>query len=399
MKSLQSHTSWEVIQPLCTFCLLAIGITAIYSAQLCFAGEQWKVQLVWSGLGIMVYLLAAKIDYELYLKQAHWIYIVSMGLLLLLWTPLGVRRFGAVRWLRLGGLRFQPSELAKVATLFMVASILARSEMGAVKYSWRTLLKIGMILFLPSLLIFLQPDLGSMLSLPPMVFALLFISPLSGRFFLSILGMALAVMAVVIWDIFAYRLYLDEHHLNPLKDMGQYELRSWIPLKDYQRNRILAFLSPQIIDPKGTGISWNRRQSLIAIGSGGLKGRGFCQGNQSKLGYLPQSVATNDFIFSVIAEEQGLMGSLLVLLLYVMMIANGFRIAWMSRDSFGGFMAVGATVIGMVHVGINIGMTLGLMPITGIPLPFISYGGSFLILSCFLQGMLQSVYRYRYHYT
>jgi rod shape determining protein RodA len=161
----------------------------------------------------------------------------------------------------------------------------------------------------------------------------------------------------------------------------------------------LAFVLPQVVDPQGTGISWNLRQSLIAIGGGGWKGRGFCQGNQSKLGYLPQSVATNDFIFSVMAEEHGLMGSLVVLFLYAVMMANGFRIAYGARDSFGSFIAVGAVVLWMIHVGINIGMTLGLMPITGIPLPFLSYGGSFLVLSCFLQGVLQSIYRYRYHYT
>jgi rod shape determining protein RodA len=378
---------------------LAIGVAAIYSAQLCFVGGQWKVQILWAGIGIVIYIIAAQVDYEFYLKQAHWIYIVSIGLLLLLWTPLGVRRFGAVRWLHLGGLRFQPSELAKVATLFMVGSILARSELGEVKRSWQTLGKIGLVLCLPSVLIFLQPDLGSMLALPPMVFALLLISPLSGKFFLSVVGIAGVIISVVTWDIYVYRLYLDEHHLNPLKDMGQYESHSWLPLKDYQRNRILAFALPQVVDPQGTGISWNLRQSLIAIGGGGWEGKGFCQGNQSKLGYLPQSVATNDFIFSVMAEEHGLMGSLVVLFLYAMMMANGFRIAYRARDSFGSFIAVGAVVLWMIHVGINIGMTLGLMPITGIPLPFLSYGGSFLVLSCFLQGVLQSIYRYRYHYT
>ncbi|MDR0444737.1 MAG: rod shape-determining protein RodA [Puniceicoccales bacterium] len=399
MKFLQKEASWDVIQPWCTLCLLVIGITTIYSAQLSFLGDQWKVQLVWAGIGLGIYLVASRVDYEFYLRHAHWIYMISVGLLLSLWTPLGVRRFGAVRWLHIGGFRIQPSELAKVAILFMTASILARSEVGEVKRSWQVLLKIGAVLLLPASLIFFQPDLGSMLALPPVVFALLLISPLSGKFFLSVLGAVLVMISIVTCDIYAYRLYLDKHQLNPLKDVGQYESHSWLPLKDYQRNRVLAFVLPQVVDPQGTGISWNLRQSLIAIGSGGIRGRGFCRGNQSKLGYLPQSVAANDFIFSVMAEEHGFMGGVIVLLLYALMIANSFRIAWMARDSFGCFIATGAGVLWMVHIGINIGMTLGLMPITGIPLPFLSYGGSFLILCCFLQGMLQSVYHYRYHYA
>ncbi|MDR3143546.1 MAG: rod shape-determining protein RodA [Puniceicoccales bacterium] len=397
MKLGQNHAAWDVIQPLCMIGLLAVGITTIYSAQLCFDGEQWKAQLVWAALGFGLYLVVARIGYEFYLRQAHWLYLISIGGLLLLWTPLGVHRFGALRWLKLGALRFQPSELAKAATLFLVASILARSDIGKLRHSWPTLLRIAGLSFLPALLIFLQPDLGSALALPPMVFALLFLSPLSGKFFLSVLGIALLLLSVVTWDIYAYRLYLDAHHLNPLEHRGQYEARSCFPLKDYQRNRILAFVSPKVVDPQGTGISWNLRQSLMAIGCGAWKGRGFCRGKQSKLGYLPPSVATNDFIFSVLAEEWGLLGGLVLLLLYGFLVADTLHVATLARDSFGAFVAVGTAVLWMMHIGINIGMTLGLMPITGIPLPFVSYGGSFLLLSCFLQGIVQSIYHYRFY--
>ncbi|MDR0728097.1 MAG: rod shape-determining protein RodA [Puniceicoccales bacterium] len=396
MKLGQNHAAWDVVQPLCMLGLLALGITTIYSAQLSFGGGQWKAQLAWAALGLGLYVVVSRIDYEAYLRQAHGLYFIGIGLLLLLWTPLGIRRFGALRWLGLGPLHFQPSEWAKAATLFLVASLLARSDIGKLRHSWPTLLKIAAVSFLPMLLIFLQPDLGSALALPPMVFALLFLSPLSGRFFLSVLGIALLGLSVVTWDIYAYRLYLDAHHLNPLKHRGQYEARSYLPLKDYQRNRILAFVSPQVVDPQGTGISWNLRQSLMAIGCGGWKGRGFCQGKQSNLGYLPPSVATNDFVFSVLAEEWGLLGGLLLLLLYGLLLADALHIAALARDSFGAFVAVGTAVLWMMHIGINIGMTLGLMPITGIPLPFVSYGGSFLLLSCFLQGVVQSIYHYRF---
>jgi len=172
-----------------------------------------------------------------------------------------------------------------------------------------------------------------------------------------------------------------------------YETHTWVPLHDYQRNRILSFVDPDKIDPMGIG--WNQRQSLISVGSGGLTGKGWTEGTQARLGYLPRAVAHNDFIFSVIAEEKGFLGSITVLSLFGLMLFNGIRIAGLSRDRFGTLLALGVTVLFMVHMFVNIAMTIGLVPITGIPLPFISYGGSFVLSCCFLQGLVQSVYRFR----
>ena len=191
---------------------------------------------------------------------------------------------------------------------------------------------------------------------------------------------------------------MDKHELDPISDIGIYEKRSILPLKDYQRNRIISFVAPDIVDPKGVGISWNLRQSLIAVGSGGLLGKGFNSGTQAKLGYLPKSVASNDFIFSVIAEERGFVGGVVVLLMYFVIIFDALRIALLSRDRFGMYLAVGISTLFLTHILINIGMTLGLMPITGIPLPFLSYGGSFLLICCFLQGIVQSIYRFHLSY-
>ena len=174
---------------------------------------------------------------------------------------------------------------------------------------------------------------------------------------------------------------------------GKYEPHSWVPLHDYQRNRILPFVAPDKIDP--IGIAWNQRQSLISVGSGGLAGQGWTEGTQAQLGYLPRSVAHNDFIFSVIAEEKGFLGSITVLGLFGLVLFNGIRIAGSARDRLGTLLALGVTVLFAVHVFVNIAMTIGLVPITGIPLPFISYGGSFVLSCCLLQGLVQSVWRFR----
>jgi len=213
------------------------------------------------------------------------------------------------------------------------------------------------------------------------------------------LGAFLLLMGVIAWDMHNYAKFIKDNNLSYLKDKGAYQVRSWLPLKDYQRNRILTFTAPEVIDPTGTKDAWNLNQSLISVGSGGLTGKGWTQGTQAQLGYLPPAVSHNDFIFSVIAEEKGFLGSLTVLGLFGIVLINGIRIAGLARDRFGTLLAVGVTVLFAVHVFVNIGMTIGLVPITGIPLPFISYGGSFVLSCCLLQGLVQSVHRFRKDFT
>ncbi|MDR0590846.1 MAG: rod shape-determining protein RodA [Puniceicoccales bacterium] len=389
---------FDVIGPVCVGLLVAVGIASIYSAQSYYGGDQWKSQLQWAALGTLLYIAIAFRDYKIFLKNGHWIYICCLLLLFLIFTPLGLRRFGAVRWLRWGGVVVQPSELAKLGALIMGAGILARSKIGKMRDSLAAIGQVLVIFGVPVLLILLQPDLGSSLPFLPIAFALLFISGVPGKFFVSIMSLLLIITGIVAWDAYAYHLYLDRYQLNPQTSVGQFEKISLLPLKDYQRNRIISFVAPDIVDPKGTGISWNLRQSLIAVGSGGMTGKGRGKGTQARLGYLPQSVATNDFIFSIIAEEYGFMGGIFVLLIYAALMANGLRIACMARDRFGLLLAVGISVIFLVHVCINVGMTLGIMPITGIPLPFISYGGSFMVICCLFQGIIQSIYRFRNEY-
>lgn len=387
---LAEHARVDLINPACILALTCVGIFFIYSSQLTRDGTDYIRQIVWLGLGATVYIGISLTDYKFFLKMSHWLYFGSVGLLLLLWTPLGDVRENSLRWLDFGPLSLQPSETAKVGTLLITASILVRSEVGTLRQSVAVLGKLALAVSIPMFLILAQPDLGSALVIPPMVFALLFVSNLSKRFFLTALGIFAILVSVVVADILQYARFLEDAGLSPKTARGQYQ--SWIPLHDYQRDRILVLIAPEL-DPLDAG--WNIRQSLISVGSGGLTGKGWTQGTQAQLGYLPRGVAHNDFIFSVLAEEKGFLGSVIVLGLFGVMLWNGIRIAGISRDRFGMLVALGATVLFMVHFFVNIAMTIGLAPITGIPLPFISYGGSFVLSCSILQGLVQSVYRFR----
>ncbi len=245
-----------------------------------------------------------------------------------------------------------------------------------------------------------EPDLGSSLVYIPLFLTLLFLAGLTPKFFI-VIGVAGTLLAsIVAVDIYFYReriikyyIEQDERPLDPAREIrGQYQAVSWLPLKDYQRDRLLSFIDPGTIDPKGIGSSWNVRQALISVGSGGFVGKGFDKGDQAKLGYLPELAAHNDFLFSVIAEEYGFRGCAALVFLYLCMFFRALQISFRAKDSFGSLLAAGIAMTLMIHVLINVGMNIGLMPVTGLSLPFMSYGGSF-VLSCFiLSGLLQSVH-------
>ncbi|QYY36082.1 FtsW/RodA/SpoVE family cell cycle protein [Ruficoccus sp. ZRK36] len=408
----EHRSDW--ISPVCILLLGLIGVFFIYSAQSYSGGSSWKMQILWLVVGFIAYGVISLVNYKFFLENAHLFY--WLGVLLL--VPLALQaiildlhsalssipafrlpfvqtRFGATRWLDFGPFSLQPAEVAKVSTLLMASSVLARSEIGTLKESIKVLLKVGFTFFIPVFLIFLEPDLGSSLVFAPMAFALLYVSNLSEKFFLTIFGLFLLATLVIGVDVYRYQQFMNDEELSFMEDKGAYEEHSFVPLKDYQRNRILAFVAPQVVDPKGNGVAWNLNQSLMAVSGGGLYGKGPGQGTQAKLGYLPPTVAPNDFIFSVLAEESGFLGSMVVIILFAILIANGIRIAGIARDRFGMLLSVGVSIIFMVHIFVNIGMTIGLMPITGLPLPFISYGGSFVLSCCVLQGFVQSVYRFR----
>jgi rod shape determining protein RodA len=385
---------WDLWTPLAMAGLGAVGIAFIYSAQLPVQGRGWIVQLLWLLMGAGVYVTVSLIDYQFWLGVAHWIYAICIVPLVLVLVPgIGTEVYGSQRWIRIGMFSFQPSDTAIIAVLLITASLLVRSEIGTVRQSLGVLGKLALAVGAPVLLILRQPDFKSAIVLPPMVFSMLYVSRLSGRFFAGALAAFLLLIGIVAWDTWRYMGFMDSAGYSFQADRGLYEKHSWVPLHDYQRNRILSFVDPDKIDPMGIG--WNQRQSLISVGSGGLYGKGWTEGTQARLGYLPRSVAHNDFIFSVIAEEKGFLGSITVLSLFGLMLFNGIRISGLSRDRFGTLLALGVTVLFMVHVFVNIAMTIGLVPITGIPLPFISYGGTFVLSCCLLQGLVQSVYRFR----
>ena len=411
-----TRANWDFLTPIALFALSCIGIAFIYSAQFsalhtsnltgfkALLREEWFKQIIYLIIGGAIYVMVSLIDYRFWLSVAHWFYAACMVPLVLVLIP-GVggsaaTRWGAQRWIDLGFFNYQPSETAKIAVLLITASILIHSKIGTVAQSLGTLGKLALAVGAPMFLILKQPDLKSAIVLPPMVFSMLYVSKLSTRFFLGALGAFLLVVGIVSLDTWQYAKFMKENDYSfntrsDDKDTTVKKYHSWLPLHDYQRNRILTFAAPETIDPKGTGPSWNSRQSLISVGSGGLVGKGWTEGTQAQLGYLPPSVSHNDFIFSVIAEEKGFLGSLTVLGLFGIVLFNGIRIAGSARDRLGTLLALGVTMLFTVHVFVNIAMTIGLVPITGIPLPFISYGGSFVLSCCLLQGLVQSVWRFR----
>lgn len=402
-------TDWTQVVIVLGLCF--IGYFSILSAGALRESDFHQQQLVFMVIGWCAYWAVSVIDYRELRRYARWVYLAGVALLVpificsLLNFDLGslIRSvYGARRWINLGFFSIQPSEFAKVGTLVFLAAFLARSHVGRLHESWRALAGVTAIALVPFVLIFKQPDLGSAIIFVPLSAALLFAANLSRRFFLAVSGALVVLLALVAIDLSEYatrvQFYAQSHPAdrNPAVAVrGDHEEQAWFfLLKDYQRERILAFVAPEVIDPRGVGVSWQVRQALIAVGKGGLTGAGFGEGSQARLGYLPEAAAHNDFIFSGFAEEWGLVGALTLVGLYALLLWRVLRTALRSVDRFGAFLAVGAAAILGTHIFVNIGMNLNLMPVTGVPLPLLSYGGSF-ILSCFLLlGLVQSVHRH-----
>lgn len=408
----------DFIVPVCMLVLFLLGLAFIYSAQsynmdeIPLERQFWLKQIVFfCAVGAPVYFILGAMDYRVFFTYAHWFYGLSLLLLLPLvlketfsvYVPFVESRYNATRWLDFGLISVQPSEFAKIGTCIMAAAMFSRNKIGALKENLWFWVKLFLVFFIPILLIFLQPDLGSALVFFPMAFAMLYISALPKRFFAVILATFAVAFALVSFDIYQYSRFLEANDISASAAAKQNAFGSGggvhLPMMDYQRNRILAFVAPDMVDPRGTEVTWNQRQSLISVGTGGLLGKGVAEGTQAKLGYLPSSVAYNDFIFSVLAEESGFLGGVLAVFLTAVIVIYGcVHTAQLSRDKFGQFLCIGIAAILMTHSFINIGMTIGVMPITGLPLPMLSYGGTFVVTCCILLGLVQSVYRHRRDY-
>jgi rod shape determining protein RodA len=341
-------------------------------------------------LGIFLVGCVCLIDYARLARWALLAYWFSIVLLVAVYV-VGVERLGAKRWIDLGPIQFQPSEFAKLAFLFAVANFLSR-PVGELSSPALFVKALGMAL-LPFALVVKQPDLGSALVFLPTGIVMMLVAGVPQRFLIRFFAGAACLVSLVLVDVL-------------------FAPANWrfIQLEEYQKHRLLVYFNLDFAPRNATEAqrltaraekekkSYNVKQALISVGSGGTWGKGWRQGTQGALGYLPRAVAHNDFIFSVIAEETGFAGSLLVLGLYSVVLFSGVKIAGQARDRLGRILAAGVVALLFTHIFVNIGMNIALMPVTGIPLPLLSAGGTSVICSLLAIGILQNIHQNRRHY-
>lgn len=348
--------------------LAVIGLFAIYSAthQSLAAvgldpGRFVKRQLAFLGAAVIVLMLAASFDYRLLKVYAGIVYVSSLVLLVMVRTPLGTSVKGAQRWFELFGFQLAPSEVAKLALIAMLAAFLSelRGELTV-----RDVFRTAGIAALPALLVFLQPDLGSSIVFAAILVGMLVVAGARARY-LALLGLTAVVLIVAGFQVGLVR--------------------------EYQIERLRAFLDPASVSEDALH---NREQAEIAIGSGGLTGVGYGKGSQTNLDFVPEQ--HTDFVFTVVGEEFGFAGSVVLLSLFGVLLWRAFRVAMLSRDPFGTYLAAGIASMLALQMFVNVGMNVGIMPITGIPLPFVSYGGSSLLLNFAAVGLLLNVHMRRF---
>jgi len=382
-----------------TLGLIAIGLLTVYSATSIPGAHQglWVKQLVWFAVAFAVAWGVAAVHYRFYDSVSWPMYGISLVMLVAVFV-IGVERMGAKRWIEVGPLQFQPSEIAKIATTFVLARYFDHPRLDLRKIRWW--LPPLFIAMVPFVLVAKEPDLGTASSFPAMLIAMYFWAGMpAGQLLLGlspILNIALFFLTGSLWwfvALFAGLLAFARPRILVLLLMvginigvGMAVPKIWDHMHDYQKRRIETFMNPEK-DPSGSG--YQVIQSKIAIGSGGVVGKGYLKGSQKALAFLP--MRHTDFIYSVVGEELGLLGSLTVVLLYGIVILRGYRLAAIARDGFAGLMAVGITTALFFHVMVNMLMTIGWAPVTGVPLPFLSYGGTALIVNCMQIGLLQNV--------
>jgi len=344
-----------------TLAIGLLGLINMYSAASNLSGHYAFKQLIWTGVGILVMLAVYLAGYRPFLNVAYLLYGISLFLLGIV-LVIGVVRGGAQRWIGFGGMGIQPSEFCKMATVITLATFLGSRKDRA--HSIRGFVAAFALTIVPLVVILMQPDLGTALVFLPILFCMLFIWGARLRYLFTTLALGLASVPFL-----------------------------WMTLLDYQRKRILVFFNPDI-DPLGAG--YTAIQSKIAVGSGGLMGRGFLNGTQQLLAFLPEK--HTDFIFGVLAEEWGFLGSFLLLLLYALLLWQMFSILTHTTDLEARLLGTGVISIFVFHIFINIGMTVGLMPITGLPLPLMSYGGSSAVSFFAALGFILSIDKERSFY-
>jgi rod shape determining protein RodA len=351
------NLDWVLL--LVTVLLVATGILVLFSTTLrapdVAAPVDPKNQVIFAVLGLGLMIVMIVLDYRVWAKYTLWLYSFMLILLGIVMVS-GKTALGATRWINLGFFQFQPSELAKLVLIIVLAKFLS-DNYDRLEHPKYLVLSLFYVL-LPMGLVLAQPDLGTGLVFLAIWFSMIFVSRVRKSHLAALIGIGLLLMPVLL----------------PF-------------LKTYQKQRLTTFFNP-MADPLGTG--YNVVQSTIAVGSGQWTGRGLAAGSQSQLNFLPSQ--HTDFIFAVLAEKLGFVGGALLLLLFAVLLLRGLIVAYRAKDRFGLFLAVGLVAMIGFHLFVNIGMNLGIMPVTGIPLPFVSYGGTSLVMGLIGAGLLESVY-------
>lgn len=386
--------------------LLLIGIVSVYSATYdARAAEIFHKQLIWIAVGVVVLASIAFVPFRVLQLVSFPAYFFSI-LLLIIVLLLGKTVSGSTSWFNLGLIRLQPSEFTKITTVLALATYLSRSNVSLQKI--RNLSVASLIVLLPFTLIMLQPDFGTAIIYFGMFFPVLFWGGASRFTLVSILAPVATAVAALFGTtpflisvlVFGILIYLTKE--DRIMAAAVFSLTVMVGisvqfiyerLKLYQQKRIATFLDPNA-DPLGAG--YNILQSKVAIGSGGFFGKGFLKGTQTQLNFIPEQ--WTDFIFCVPGEEFGFLGAATVLLLFMSLLMRGVSLGSAVKNRYGSFVAIGLTAIFATHIFLNIGMSIGLLPVVGVPLPFLSYGGSALLSAMIMVGILMNLYANRKEY-
>ena len=388
--------------------LFGFGLLAIYSSTVnnTFAQENFQRQVVWGIIAFIVFFITYSLPTNIFKSMAIPAYLVSIFLLVAV-LAMGKQISGSKSWLMVGAVGFQPSEIAKIATIMAIAAYLSRNNSNI--DSFKDILLTLAIGFTPVLLVLLEPDMGTALVFIFMILVMFFWKGISSFSLFVVLSPAFIAIAAIFGTIyFIIALLLIIGMLITFKrnlffsasifaiglSSGFFADYVYHALSPHQQKRIQSFLDPNA-DPLGSG--YNTIQAKVAIGSGGLFGKGFLSGNQTQLQFIPEQ--WTDFAFCVIGEEFGFIGSIVVISIFLILFLRILKLSYNTKDEFMGLVSIGILSVYLIHFIINLGMVVGILPVIGIPLPFISYGGSSLLVSMFMLGILANLYRTRKNYT
>jgi len=390
------HIDWWLI--IAAVLLSIMGIMLIFSAQFDAAtGESlgfYKRQILWLGVALLTFAVIIHLPLRAVDFMAYPILVIAILMLFAVFF-IGHKTSGAARWISLGPFNITPSDVAKLAVLVALARFLAYTKFPP--NSVARIFVSSIVTFIPFALVLLQPDLGTSLVFVALLVSLWFWAGLSPFYLILIISPVISLLTAfhwITWIIYlviliAYMLYLRPGPIIGFLAMvvnlvvGIFTPIIWNGLADYQKLRIMTFLDPGR-DPRGAG--YQIIQSKIALGSGGLLGKGYLEGSQSQLKFLPER--HTDFVFSVLGEEFGFVGTIIVIMIFAFIFYRAIRIAYRCRSKFASYLAWGALTILFFQFFVNVGMTIGLTPVTGLPLPFLSYGGTSLVLTWILIGLL-----------